>query len=134
MVRSGWTTAGGPRRPVRPDEDLDRAGADEAVDEILRQAGGRSAPGESRRPLAAVEARVVEVGVEPVLVRDVPGQAVADAEVAARGRLRSPMPIRGAPDGPRRSRRGRSTDADEPVGAVPPPGPVRRLLAGWGPR
>src|SRR5687767_8980559 len=77
-----------PRRPgeaaVRSHEDLHRAGGDEAVDELLRQLDVHLHRA-SGRPLPAVTTRVVEVGVEAVLVRDVAGEAVARAEVAALG-------------------------------------------------
>ena len=65
---------------VRPDEELDRAGRAEAVDEVLRQRAidlGR-APGAAQR--RAVAARVHDVGVEAVLVRVVAEPAVARAE------------------------------------------------------
>jgi hypothetical protein len=67
---------------VRPDEDANCAGADEAVDEIL---------GESEVDLAhvlgcdlaAVEPRVEHVCVQTVLVGDVAGKPVPRPEVAA---------------------------------------------------
>jgi hypothetical protein len=77
-----------PRRPlqgrVRADEDELRAGSDEPRHEILREPpvdlGGRI-----RRPLAAVAARVVDVHVEPVLVRGMARPAVGDTKVTAAG-------------------------------------------------
>ena len=71
---------------VRPDEDADGAGPDEAVDEVLRQRA-IDLPRAYRRGLTAVAARVVDVDIEPVLVRDVPPPG---------GRLRWPIPTRAA--------------------------------------
>ena len=66
---------------VGPDEELDRAGRAEAVDEVLSQRavdlGG--APGAAQR---AVAARVHDVGVEAVLVRGVAEPAVARGRTA----------------------------------------------------
>ena len=69
---------------VRSDEDSNRTCTDEAVDEVLRERPV-DLRRRVRRPLTPVAARVVDVDVEPVLVRDVAGPAVAHAEVAAVG-------------------------------------------------
>ena len=64
---------------VGPDEELDRAGGAEAVDEVLGQRAidlGRA----PRRERRAVAARVHDVGVEAVLVRAVAEPAVAGPE------------------------------------------------------
>ena len=55
---------------ARPDVDADRARVDEAVDEVL---GERAVDlrGPPRGALEAVDARVVDVDVEPGLVRRV---------------------------------------------------------------
>jgi hypothetical protein len=79
------TTPRGPvQREIGADEDLGRAPRDEAVDELL---GGHDVDlvGPPRGALEPVEARVVDVDVEPVLVRQVAEPAVAGAEVAAVG-------------------------------------------------
>jgi hypothetical protein len=83
-----------------------------------------------RRPLAAVSTRVIDVGVEPVLVcgvlrTEIP--AVAQAEVAdahaGSGRM-----LRGVtPDHAQ-------DDSDEVIGAPSPPRPVRRAAKDGIPR
>src|SRR5207249_4331605 len=73
---------GRPDEPsVRPDEDPDGPGADEPIDESLRERT-RDLPRRVGRPRASVPAWVVDVDVEPVLVRDVARPAVVDAEIA----------------------------------------------------
>src|SRR3954452_5020352 len=75
-----------PARPAqvqwRADEDPHGARAHEAVDELL---GGAAVDlgGTEGGALEPVAARVVDVGVEPGLVREVPEPAVAGAEEAA---------------------------------------------------
>jgi hypothetical protein len=85
VVRERLNDSGRSREAgVRADEDANRAGRDEPVDEVL---GERAVDlrGPSGRALPAVEPRVVDVDVEAVLVRDVAWEAVARAEVAAAG-------------------------------------------------
>jgi hypothetical protein len=65
---------------VGSNEDSLRARADEDVDERLSEAEVDLARG-LRGPLEPVPPRVVDVDVEPVLVRDVPGAAETRAEV-----------------------------------------------------
>jgi hypothetical protein len=111
-------------REARAHEDPLRAGGDEAVDEVLRELDvdlGRP----PRRPLGAVAARVVDVDVEPILVRDVADATEARPEVAAA------RPAEVADADPRRARvRGREVAQDaehrphEPVAPPPPPGAV----------
>ena len=72
---------------VRADEDPLRPGADEAVDEVLGQLRIDLLRGE-RRPLAAVEAWVVHVDVEPVLVGRVADAAEARAKEIGRASCR----------------------------------------------
>ncbi len=104
---------------VRADEDERGARGDEAVDEILSEPVLDLARDE-RRPLAPVPPRVVDVYIEPVLVRRVAGPEgaspraaeVADSE-ARRRRMRLSVP------------RGDAKDlADEEVRPPPPAGPV----------
>ena len=64
------------------DEDHLRAGANEPVDQVLGEPAVDLAD-PSRRPLAPIAARVVHVGVEPVLVGRVAEAAEPDSEVAA---------------------------------------------------
>ncbi len=52
---------------VRPDEDLRRAGGDEAVDQVLRERPV-DLTRKPRRELAPIAPWVVDVDVEPVLV------------------------------------------------------------------
>ena len=52
---------------VRPDEDLRRAGRDEAVDQVLRERPV-DLTRNCRRALAPIAPWVVDVDVEPVLV------------------------------------------------------------------
>ncbi len=83
-LTSGVTTSGRPgERQVRADVDRHRAGVHEHVQQRLGEAHVDLADGQ-RGALAAVAARVVDVGVEAVLVRRVADPA-ADlrAEVAA---------------------------------------------------
>src|SRR4051794_32918247 len=101
---------------MRPDEDANGAFACEAVHEVLRERavdlGCRV-----RRPLAAVAPWVVDVDVEPVLMRDVARAEItasreaeiSDAEARGAG-VRSRIAVDDAED-----RR------DEPVGPVPAP-------------
>ena len=73
----------GPRRPSDgPTKTYSGSVADEQVDQLLR---GRAVDlvGPARAAQPAVEPRVVDVGVEPVLVRRVADAAEARAEVAA---------------------------------------------------
>ena len=70
------------QRQARAEPHTHGAGRDEAVDEPLRAAEVDLA-GTHGRPLAAVSTRVVDVDVEPVLVRDVAEPAEAGPEVAA---------------------------------------------------
>jgi hypothetical protein len=65
---------------MRSDEDADGTGADEARDQILRKPmiDLRRRIG---RPLPPVAARVVDVGVEAVLVRKMTRPAVPDTEL-----------------------------------------------------
>jgi hypothetical protein len=84
VVRGEWLDDGrrAPQAQPRPDEDLDGAGRDEPLEQVLGQvvvdlpAGGWGA-------LAPVAARVIDVGIEAVLVRRVAGRAEAPAELAA---------------------------------------------------
>lgn len=69
---------------VRADEDDLSSGRHEAVDQILREPQVCLARPE-RGPLAAVPAGVVDVHVEPVLMRDVAGPAELRAKVAPVG-------------------------------------------------
>ena len=80
---------------ARADEDPHRSGGDEAVDEVLREAPVdlRRMPG---RTLPRVAAREVDVGVETVPWETWPGRPKRGPKSSPRGRLRSPMPIRGA--------------------------------------
>lgn len=74
-----------PQEPgVRADEDDLSSGRHEAVDQILREPQVCLARPE-RGPLAAVPAGVVDVHVEPVLMRDVTGPAELRAKVAPMG-------------------------------------------------
>ena len=106
---------------ARADEDLDGARGDEPVDELLREPAG-DLPGPVGRALAAVAPRVVDVRVEPVLVRRVARRAEAFAELAAlRAReVADPDPCR---LGVRRPVRGRHVEEgrDEAPGAGAPP-------------
>ena len=107
------------------DEDELRARLHESVDQVLCEPVVDLVD-RSRRPFAPVAARVVDIGVEPVLVRDVAGPAEARPEVAA-------MRARQVADpDPRGVRVGGGVGVDhgekrayEPVGAEPPPRPVR---------
>jgi hypothetical protein len=113
-----------PGRPgqarIRANEDADGSGGDEEVDERL----GKSPvylPSAERRTLAAVAARIVDVDVEPVLVRDVPRAevpATRTAEVAD-------AEARGAGVASRVAIDDREYRADEPVRSPTPPAPVR---------
>ena len=67
---------------VGPDEDDLRARPREPVDEVLGEPVV-DLPDRPRRSLAPVEARVVDIGVEPVLVRGVADPAEPGPEVAA---------------------------------------------------
>ena len=130
----GWTTPWGPwRSRPGPTRIVARRRA-RTGRRVLREPAvdlGDSA----RAPARAVAARVVDVGVEAVLVRDVAERAVAAAEVAAvraaevadqhRRRLR----VRGGV-----LARDAQQHADEVVGAVAPPPAVRRALAHRVPR
>jgi len=73
-------------RPVkagaRADEDDLRVGAHEPVDQVLRELMVDLAD-PARRPFAPVEAGVVDVGVEPVLVGGVADAAELGREVAS---------------------------------------------------
>ena len=106
---------------ARADEDLDGARGDEPVDELLREPAG-DLPRPVGRALAAVAPRVVDVRVEPVLVRRVARRAEAFAELAAlRAReVADPDPRR---LGVRRPVRGRHVEEgrDEAPGAGAPP-------------
>jgi len=124
-----------PGKPrVRADEDEVGSRFDEEVDERLRQAAvdvSRSFGG----ALAAIVPRVVDVDVEAVLVRDVPGEPEARPEVAA------PRTAQVAdPDAGRTRMRGGvrakhpQHDSDEPVGAPAAPAAVRRRPAHGIPR
>jgi hypothetical protein len=64
------------------DEDELGAGPDEPVDQILREPAVDLVD-RQRRSLAPVAARVVDVGVEPVLMGDVADAAEPGSEVAA---------------------------------------------------
>ena len=115
-------------RPVqarrRADVDDFRARREEAVDELLRRAAVDQRRRE-RAPLGAVDPRVVDVGVEPVLVRRVAEPAVAAPNGPPCGRERSPIPTRGANGCAKRySAITREHGADEPVGAPAPPAAV----------
>ena len=67
---------------IGTDEDDLRARAHEPVDEVLGEPVVDLVD-PPRRPLAPVDARVVDVGVEPVLVRGVADAAEPRPEVAA---------------------------------------------------
>ncbi len=120
------------RRPcqpgVRSHEHVRRAGGDEPVDQVLREPPV-DLPRADGRALAAVEARVVDVCVEAVLVRGVARRAELRAERAA-GRAREVADA----DAGRRRMGGlvvadhRDERAYESVGGVPPPRTVRRVL------
>ena len=81
---------------VRADEDIRGAGGDEPVEQVLRERAVDLARARGW-PLAPVLARVVDVGVEAVLVRCVARRPELGAELPPSGRDRSPMPNRGAP-------------------------------------
>ncbi len=109
-------------RRVGADEDEPGAGGDEAIHQILREPQVDVCDSRRRR-LATVAARIVDIGVEPVLVGDVwDARAVSGAEVSA---------VRAAEvaDGdPRRAGvcarevRGHPQEgADQPGGRVPAP-------------
>ncbi len=82
-----WVRDDGSMRPVETgpvtDEDDARSGREEAIEEILREPA-IDRLGRARLPESTVEPRVVDVHVEPVLVRDVclHLSAVAPADVA----------------------------------------------------
>ena len=80
--RAAGRCAGGPRRPVCGPTKTLTAPAGRNGRRGPAPGGGRSGPPVGRA-LPAVEARVVDVGVEPVLVRDVAEPAEARPEVAA---------------------------------------------------
>ena len=109
------TTLRGPRRCSRgPVNTCTRAGGDEAVEQLLREllVDQRRRP---RTPLQAVQARVEDVGVEPVLVRGVAEAAEVPPEPAAvRAREIGDPDARRDPDvrrGTRRARRAASARA-----------------------
>lgn len=77
------------------DEDDLRTGPREPVDQVLGEPVVDLVD-PSRRPLAPVAARVVDIGVEPVLVRDVADAAELGPKSPPCGRDRSPIPTRGA--------------------------------------
>ena len=115
-------------RALEPDPRADEhplgARRDEAIDQILRQATIDLAR-LPRRALAAVAARVVDVHVEPVLVREVTDAPEARSEVPATGAAEV------AHGEPWRARKiggvavgGDEDQAHETVGPVAAPGPV----------
>ena len=117
---------GRPAEPgVRPDEDPHGSGTDEPIDEVLRERP-RDLHRRVGRPLASVSAWVVDVDVEPVLVRDVARPAIPDAEIttvratevadadARRCRVRGRVGVDETQHQP-----------DKPVGAVAAPAAVR---------
>ena len=90
----GLRAPGPPRRTAQagvwPDEDPHDAGLHEEVDEVLRET--QVDLPDAERSLTLVQARVVDVDVEPILVRH-----VARPNQPPCRRLRSPMPTRPAP-------------------------------------
>ena len=124
-----WEDLHQPARPpeagVRPDEDPDGSGAHEPIREGLRER-----PCDLRRrvgrPLTSVSAWVVDVDVEPVLVRDVARPAVSDAEVATV--WATEVADADARSGAVRGRVGvddTQHQPDKPIGAVAAPAAVR---------
>jgi hypothetical protein len=105
------------------DEHADRPCVDEAIDEVLGEPPVDLVRALGR-PFPLVEARIVDVHVEPVLMRDVAGPEVAApraAEVAdsqaRRARVVASVLAHDAEE-----------DAHDPVRPVPPPGSVRRAM------
>src|SRR5918994_242406 len=94
-----------PQAGAGSDEDVLGPGGDEAIDELLSQAEVDLGDGQWRE-LSAVEARVVDVDIEPVLVRGVTRGPVADAEVPAPGaaEVADGEPGRGRVGGAKRAR------------------------------
>jgi hypothetical protein len=113
---------------MRAHEDLCCTRGDESVDEVLCESS-IDLPDLLRRPLTVVEARVVDVDVEPVLVRRMPHAPEAAPEIAAA------RPREVADADTRRLRVGGGVllenaeqRAHEPWVAPPPPAAVRRPL------
>jgi hypothetical protein len=104
---------------VRPDEDARRTRLDEEIDERLRERKVDLVD-PCRRPLAPVEAWVIDIDVEPVLMRDVTGPEPASPPLAqvphAQARCaRVPGGVR---------RRNVQDPPDELVGAPAAPGAI----------
>lgn len=125
-LNDGWSAL---ERRRESDEDALCARGDQSVDEGLREAHV-DLPGSPRRPLGTVASRVVEVGVESVLMGDVPDPAEARSEVAAV----TPAEISNAD--PRRARvLGRKladdteNHAHEAIAPPPAPGTVGSLIS-----
>lgn len=124
MVREHLHDVRGPAEAgAGADEHADRPCADEAIDEIL----GESPVDLVRalgRPLPLVAARIVDVHVEPVLMRDVTGPEVAAARPAevANSQARRARVVAGvlAHDA--------ENEAHDSVRPVPPPGSVGRAM------
>ncbi len=123
------TTPVRPRQPrVRADEGVLHAASHDAVHEVLRESmvDLRHVRGGAFGPVAA---RVVDVGVEPVLVRAVPEPAVARSE---RPSMR-PAQIADEQPGSGRMRAmplGAELldEVDQAIGAEAPPPAVRRAV------
>ena len=135
MWSSWWTSCiTTPRGPCSPSPGPTNTSvapaATNAVDELLREPpvdqAGR--PGAALEP---VDARVVDVGVEPVLVRRVPEPAEVRRRSRRRGGATGRRSRPAARPGSRRgTRRAREQVRIEPVGAPAPPAAVGRALAG----
>jgi hypothetical protein len=80
---------------MRPGEDVPRPRGDEPIHEVLGEVLVDQL-GAIRLLLERVEPRVVDVGVEAVLVRGMSQAAVLGPNGPPRGRERSPIPTRGA--------------------------------------
>ncbi len=130
--------AHGRRRPDEPGARADKddlgARADEAVEQVLGEPPV-DLRGSDRLELPAVEPRVIDVGVEAVLVAEVTEASVPSAERATS----RPREVADAEARRLRMRRPELPEhaqesANEPVGAVPPPRPVRRPVENRVPR